>query len=286
MNPILKKSDILKLYPKRYPTSHKGQNGRVLVIGGSVDYFGAPILCGLGALGTGADLVYLLVPECNFEVTRSFYPDFIVRKYPGTFVNTRIMDAAQELLPKSDAVMIGPGVTEDPEILRAIVKVIEHTQCDVILDAEAIPAIAHLGLLSSKPRHVTITPHRREFDEITEGTLPDDPSEVERIVEDFAHKWGITILLKGPHDVIASPGKQTRINITGNAGMTVGGSGDVLAGFVASFIAQHADPYDACQFAAFAFGLTGDALYRNKGYNFIATDLALELPYTLRSLIG
>lgn len=289
MSNVIKKSEISKIYPSRNPDSRKGENGRVLIIGGSLNYFGAPILAGLGALYSGADLVYLLVPECNFEVTRSFYPDFIVRKYLGNHINTRTIDQAVELMPKVNAMLIGPGVTEDPEILRVITRLVEKTTCPVVLDAEAIPSIAHMELLQKHnaelANKITITPHRGEMDELIEGPLPDDLDEEIKTVENFANKWGVTVLLKSPRDVIAAPNQPTRTNETGNAGMTVGGSGDVLAGFVTSLIAQHIPSYDACKCAAFLFGLTGDNLLQQKGYNFIATDLALELPYTIKSVI-
>lgn len=289
MNNVIKKSEVVKMFPRRDPGSHKGQNGRVLIIGGSLDYFGAPILAALGAYGSGADLVYILVPECNFDVTRSFYPDFIVRKYPGNYVNGRTLDIANELLPKMDCVLIGPGVSEDPESLRVITRIIQKTECQIVLDAEAIPALAQLGLPAESNEMIsrlTITPNRAEMDEITEGTLPHDPAEEADVVEDFAKKWGVTILLKKPQDVIASPGQPTRFNQTGNAGMTVGGSGDVLSGCVASLIAQHIAPYEACMCAAFLLGVAGENLFRQKGYNYIATDLALELPYTIHGVVG
>lgn len=293
MSNIIKKSEIVKIFPRRDLASHKGDNGRVLIIGGSINYFGAPILAGLGALNSGADLVYLLIPECNFEVSRSFYPDFIVRKYPGNFLNSRALDNISELLDKVDAVLIGPGLSEEVEILRTIVLIIKKAKCPVILDAEAIPAIAQLGLISGHTGDnnalapIIITPHRNEMNELLEGeTLPEDPEEEIKIVEDFAKKWGVTVLLKGHTDIIASPNCETRVNTTGNAGMTVGGSGDVLAGFVASLIAQHAKPYSACISAAFLMGSAGDNLYKSKGYNFIATDLAQELPYTIHPTIN
>ena len=288
MSSIIKKSEVIKLYPRRDPNSHKGENGRVLIIGGSLEYFGAPILSALGALGGGCDLAYLLVPECNFDASRSFYPDFIVRKYPGNYVNSRMTDQAVELGKNVDALLVGPGMTEDPESLRVIAKIIQKLDCPVVLDAEAIPVIAQLDLFAGAEhaKRITITPHRGEFDEITEGTLPDDPEEEEKLVEDFANKWGITILLKRPRAVIAAPGQPTRTNLTGNAGMTVGGSGDVLSGFTASLISQGAPAYEACVCAAFLNGAAADNLQRQKGFNFIATDIALELPYTIHSVIG
>ena len=125
------------------------------------------------------------------------------------------------------------------------------------------------------------------MNELLEGeTLPEDTEEQIKAVEDFAKKWNVTVLLKGHMDIIASPNRETRANLTGNAGMTVGGSGDVLAGFVTSLIAQHARPYEACKCSAFLMGLAGDNLYKSKGYNFIATDLAQELPYTIYSVIN
>jgi len=278
------------MFPRRRLDSHKGQNGRVLVIGGSVDYFGAPLLAALGVLGSGADLVYLLVPECNFEISRSFYPDFIVRKYIGNYINSRTLDVALEMAKKVDSILVGPGVSEDPESLRVITRIIQKTTCPIILDAEAIPAIGQLGLPAltennTQPR-ITITPNMAEMDEITEGVLPDDPDEEIRLVEDFAKKWDVTILLKKPASIIASPNLPTRINPTGNAGMTVGGSGDVLAGIVASLIAQGMKPYEACISASFLFGLTGEVLYAQKGFNYLATDLALELPYLIHKAVN
>lgn len=290
MGNIIKKSEVVKIFPRRRLDSHKGQNGRVLIIGGSIDYFGAPLLAGLGALGSGADLVYLLVPECNFEISRSFYPDFIVRKYIGNYVNSRTLDVALEMAQKVDCILIGPGVSEDPESLRVITRIIQKTTCPIVLDAEAIPAIGQIGLPALtaqeiEPR-ITITPNMAEMDEITEGVLSEDPDEEIRLVEDFANKWGVTILLKKPNSIIASPALPTRINPTGNAGMTVGGSGDVLAGFVASLIAQNTKPYEACIAASFLFGLTGEMLYAQKGFNYIATDLAMELPYLIHKTVN
>ena len=293
MSSVIKKSEVVKIFPRRDPSSHKGDNGRVLIIGGSINYFGAPVLAGLGALNSGADLVYLLVPECNFDVSRSFYPDFIVRKYPGNFLNSRVLDNISELLDNVDAVLIGPGLAEETEILRTVTLIIKKAKCPVILDAEAIPAIAQLGLIGDKTGHhenlpeIIITPHRNEMNELLEGeTLPENIEQQIKAVEDFAKKWNVTVLLKGHTDIIASPNRETRTNLTGNAGMTVGGSGDVLAGFVTSLIAQHARPYEACKCSAFLMGLAGDNLYKSKGYNFIATDLAQELPYTIYSVIN
>jgi len=96
----------------------------------------------------------------------------------------------------------------------------------------------------------------------------------------------INILLKGPVDLIASEEGEVVSNSTGNAGMTVGGTGDVLSGFVASLIAQGAAPFAACKAATYLVGKAGDNLYKQKGYGFSASDLALEIPYTVKSVVN
>ena len=127
----IKKADVAKMLPRRESSSHKGQNGRVLVVGGSIDYYGAPVLSGLGALYSGADLVYLYVPECNFECTRSLYPDFIVKKYPGEYLTERyaeqIINFGKE---KCDSVLIGPGLTDNEKVMLAVQEIVENLHQD------------------------------------------------------------------------------------------------------------------------------------------------------------
>lgn len=184
-------------------------------------------------------------------------------------------------MPKVDALLIGPGIEENPETQRAVAKILTRAHCGVVLDAQALRhAIVQSGL-----GNITITPHRGEMNKIIEKNLPKDPVEEQKIVGDFAEKWNLNILLKGARDLIFSAGKPTRMNETGNAGMTVGGTGDVLAGVTASLIAQHMNPYEGCICAAFVTGLAGDNCANQKGLNFIATDLAHELPYTIKNIL-
>lgn len=99
----LRSGDIRKLYPRRASDSHKGMNGRLMIVGGSIDYYGAPLLSALGALYSGVDLVYLFVPECNFDVARSMYPDFIVRTFPGEYLDVKairpVVDFSKNVTP-------------------------------------------------------------------------------------------------------------------------------------------------------------------------------------------
>lgn len=273
------------MLPSRDPDSHKGENGRVLIIGGSIDYFGAPILAGLGSLYSGADLTSLLVPECNFDVSRSFYPDFIVRKYNGNVLNFRSFEPATELLGNVDAVLMGPGLSKDAEAIRSCEKFLQRIELPVVVDADALLSIPSAESKSHRP--LIITPHLGEFnnlieEEITKAT-PEE--EIEKLLQKYAKQWNAIILLKGVMDRIAAPNEEIYLNVTGNAGMTVGGTGDVLAGLVTSLIAQGLAPFTAACAAAFINGLAGESLFKQKGYAFSATDLALELPYTLHEIL-
>lgn len=283
----VKKSDINNWFPKRNPLSRKGDNGRVLIVGGSIDFYGAPILAALGALYSGCDLVYLCVPECNFDVTRGIYPDFIVHKFEGNYLNKKALDKIEELAFHSHAVLIGPGISDKNEGIPVVKEIINRVDRPIILDAEAINAVKHSDLKKKYETHaLTITPHDGEFARLIEKKLPESFDEKAEIAKNYAAETGINILLKGPKDIILSSDGEIVINQTGNPGMTVGGTGDVLGGVLTSFIAQGLlPPYYACQAAAYIVGATGDDLLQQKGYCFSATDLALELPFTIKKVL-
>lgn len=286
MIPILKAGDIRKIFPKRDPNSHKGINGRVMIVGGSIDYCGAPLLSALGALYSGADLVYLFVPECNFEVTRGMYADFIVKKFSGDFLDLKAVDSILNFAKKCDTVLIGPGLGEREQTFEALLKIVKELDTPTVLDASAIQVFQRIKEVPLRQK-IVITPHHNEFETLTGKDLKIASSISGKIVvvRTLATDLKINILLKGPQDLIASEEGEVVANDTGNAGMTVGGSGDVLSGVVASLMAQGAPPFVACQVATYLLGKTGDDLFKQKGYCFSATDLALEFPYSVRSVI-
>lgn len=283
MIPTIKSSEIKAIYPKRAADSHKGMNGRVTIVGGSIDYFGAPLLCGLGALYGGADLMYIFVPECNFEVNRSHYPDFIIRKFPGEFLDMKGVTPILEFAKKCDVILMGPGMGEREETMEAMQQIIENLSIPMVLDAGAIQVFQRIKKFPLQQK-VVITPHHNEFEHLTgkDVKVSGSPSSKVVLTRTIATDLKINILLKGPHDFIAAEDGQTVMNSTGNAGMTVGGTGDVLSGYVASLMAQGANPYDACRLGAYIVGKAGDNLLKQKGYCFSATDLAFELPYMIR----
>jgi len=283
---ILKRNNIRKLFPARESNSHKGMNGKVLIVGGSIEYYGAPLLSALGALYSGSDLVNIFVPESNFDVSRSLYPDFIVKKFPGQWLTHTGVREILEFSNKCDSILIGPGISDREVTVRAILELIEGLQIPTVLDSTAIDVLKHVKEVPlSQP--IVVCPHKNEFENLTRKQIKDlgDDEEIVKFVRTIATEMKINILLKSPMDIIASPEGEVVFNKTGNAGLTVGGSGDVLAGVIASMIAQGTTPFEACQIAAFLIGYTGDYLYKQKDYCFSATDLALELPFTIRQIL-
>lgn len=281
----LKAGEIRKLLPKRDPMSHKGMNGRVLIVGGSIDFFGAPILSGLGALYGGTDLVYLMVPECNFDVARSQNPDFIVRSFPGDYLKMDGVERVMDLAKKCDAVLIGPGLGEREETMEALQKLVKELRIPTVLDAGAIQVFQQIKDVPQQ--QIVLTPHHNEFEALTGKDIKISGSMSGKVVlmRTLATDLKINILLKGPVDIIASEDGEVVTSSTGNAGMTVGGSGDVLSGFIAGLIAQGVGPFAACQIGAYIIGRAGDQLYKNKGYCFSASDLATELPYAIKAFL-
>jgi len=283
---MFKLTDIKKNIPKRNPLSYKSKNGRVLVVGGSLDYHGAPIFSAWGALNSGADLVYMAVPECNFDVTRAFLPDLIVRKYPGEFLSTRAQETILMMAKKADVVILGPGLGDRTETMRTLKALVEHFNIPTVLDAAAIQVLEMLDKMPLK-QPLIITPHHTEFEKLTGKPFKiQDPEDHKvRVIRTLAKDLNINILLKGPIDIIAGEDGRVEENETGNAGMTVGGSGDVLSGLVAGLIAQGLAPFDACACGAYIMGSAGDRLYKTKGYAYTASDLAQEIPFIVKDIL-
>ncbi len=265
--------DVIFNLKTRKEDSHKGDHGRVIIVGGSDLFYGAPILAGMGALNSGADLVCLVVPEVNFEITRCHLPDFIVRKYPGDFLNENAVDAVLKLSEGVDAMVIGPGLGTREETLNAVTSILNGIEVPVVVDADAIKAV--------KPpiKNAIITPHSGEFESLT-GEKP-----CLETVLDCAKKFDSVIIQKSAVDIMASQNGQYRYNSTGNPGMTVGGTGDVLAGVTAGLIAQGVDLFESALCSSFITGFCGGELEKRKGYCYTATDVAEEIPFTIRKIL-
>jgi NAD(P)H-hydrate epimerase len=262
------------LYPIPRATSHKGQNGRVLVIAGG-PYTGAPALVGLGALGVGADLVHIATPALAATVVASYSPVLIVHPLVGHRLMREDLRRILDLVPRADAAAIGPGLGDVDGTLDAIREIVRNLTIPVVIDADAIKAVAEdPRCLAGKK--VVLTPHSREFQVLTGKSLPDPAEARGEFVREAAKSFGATILLKGPVDVV-SDGTRVKFNYTHNVGMTVGGTGDVLCGVTAGLVAKGMGLYDAARLAAFINGAAGNLAFEDKSYGLTSVDVADNL---------
>ncbi len=270
--------DVHLAVKSRYPEAHKGTFGRLLVIGGSNIFSGAPTLAAMAALRTGVDIVTIAAPEKTATVISSMSPALITIKLKGKHLNSSNLSALKGPLESATAVVLGPGLglqTETKEATEQIIEQVEKTETPLLLDADGLKAFAEFKRTVKSP--TVLTPHAREFEILSGKKLPNDLEQRAEKVQKRARRLGATILLKGPVDVI-SDGGRVKFNFTGNPGMTVGGTGDVLSGVVGGLLAQGADSFTAAAAGAFINGAAGDFVVAEKGYHMIPTDLLDHIP--------
>jgi hydroxyethylthiazole kinase-like uncharacterized protein yjeF len=261
---------------KRLAASHKGQNGRVLVVGGSRLYYGSPILVSLSAFRTGADLVYLLAPEYTARYLGPRYPDLIVWGYRGEYLTKNALSLFEQLRPKTDAMVIGNGLTKQPGVLKTASQLIGKWGKPLVIDADAIQP-----KLKTDSEQVLYTPHSIEFSRLTGVRTPENLKERVKLVEKTAKELSATILLKGRPDII-SDGDRLRFNNIHNPGMTVGGTGDTLAGIACALLSQKHTAFESACMAAYINGSAGNLAMRKYGYSLLASDLINEIPTVLK----
>ncbi|TGC09034.1 NAD(P)H-hydrate dehydratase [Methanolobus halotolerans] len=270
------KGDIMNLR-RRSQTSHKGDSGRVLVIGGG-PYYGAPVFTSMAALRAGADIVTLAVPESIADTVASFSPDFIISRLPGTFLKPDHVPRIRELLESHDVVVIGPGLGRERMTREAIARILAICKRAVI-DADGL---YNLSLPAERNGEFIITPHPAEYARLAGDRLPGDFEKRKDIVCAFSKEKHIVTLLKGSIDIV-SDGKEVRLNRTGNAGMTVGGTGDVLAGIVGALFAVN-DAIDAATCGCFINGMAGDFAFEQRGRGLLASDILEKITDVMKGL--
>lgn len=255
---------------ERKADSHKGQNGTVAVIGGSRHQHGAPLFCALAAEATGMDLLYVALPACHENVAKQASLNFQVHSFAGDNLAMEDTKGILNLLQKVDSAVIGPGIDTGEESIQALRAIIEHAPCAMVLDATALQPWT-LELASGKS--VIVTPHAGELERmgITNKEL-----------KEKALQYKVTILCKGPMDCIAAFDGSTQEITGGNAGLTVGGTGDALAGLLAGLLAQGMSPFDAADEAAFALKKCGEDLFCEKGYLYTTQDVIDRIPMAIQ----
>jgi len=270
--------DVTVILKPRHPESHKGDFGRLLIVGGSETYSGAPTLAALAALRVGVDLVYVAAPRDTAYAISSISPNLITLKLEGDHLNRENLPLVRRLLEKTTAVVIGPGLglhKETQEAVNDLIKIIEERRIPMLLDADGLKAFAESKRRLDTP--TVFTPHVGEYRILTGKDLPENLKERADIVQRTAQDLDVTLLLKAHVDII-SDGYRTKLNFTGNPGMTVGGTGDVLSGIVGAFLAQGVEPFEAAVAGAFINGAAGDFVKREKGYHMVASDLLEWIP--------
>ncbi len=268
------------LLPQRRRNAHKGEAGRVLVIGGG-PYTGAPAFTGMAAMRSGVDLAFVATPEPAAIPVAVYSPNIIVKPLKGDILCDGHVNELLAFAKGVDVVAIGPGLGRAPETLSAVQKFVSKCTRPLVIDADAIAAVGAKPHVL-KGRKGVITPHLDEFRRLTGKTLTtEDLDRRGDRVEEAAAKLKMTILLKGAVDVI-SDGSAVKLNRTGNTALTVGGTGDVLTGIVAGMIAQGAAPFAAARIGAFCMGLAGDLAFSEKDFGMLATDVIEKVPIVLR----
>ena len=269
-------SMVRKYIPPRNLNSRKGDNGKVLVVGGSYMYHGAPILSSLAALRTGADLVYTAVPKINAQATRAASPVLIVIPLADSKLTRGSVNKLLGQIPAGiDSATIGMGLAvENIEALKLLIKSLIERDVRLSLDASALRKDI---LPIIKGKNVVVTPHAGEFERLFGEKLSDNKKTRISIAEKHAKKNTITILLKGEDDIITN-GTKTLINSKKTSAMTVGGTGDVLSGIVASMMSRNRNVMEAAASAAFLNGQAGKLIQKQFGTHMIATDLIDVLP--------
>lgn len=278
---VLNQEQILRILPDRDPEGHKGSFGKVLLLCGSRGFTGAAYLAAMGALRTGAGLVFLGVPESIYRIEAVKLNEPVV--FPLADCGGKLAaEAAEEIinrLPQMDAVLIGCGLGQSEGTLEIVKTVLEHASCPVVVDADGINVLAqHKHLLRGRKYPTILTPHHGEF--LRLGGISGE-NRMETAVR-FSREWNCILLLKG-HRTCITDGIRGYINHTGNPGMAVGGSGDILAGMIVSLLGQGIAPLEAAACAAWLHGAAGDLCAHEIGqYGMIPTDMLSRIPRLMK----
>lgn len=274
-------AQVRALLPDRDPMGHKGTFGKILLLCGSRGYTGAAYLAAMGALRSGAGLVFLGVPESIYAIEAVKLNEPVVFSLPddGGKLSDKAIPEILQRLKTMDAVLIGCGLGQSEGTFQVVKAVLENAACPVVLDADGINVLKdHKDILRGRQEPTILTPHEGEFLRFG-GDL--QAGRMESVAR-FAREWNCILVLKG-HGTCISDGWQCYRNPTGNPGMAVGGSGDVLAGILVSLLGQGLEPLTAAACGVWLHGAAGDLCAQELGqYGMLPTDMLNALPRLLK----
>ena len=277
----LNHEEVLRILPDRDPWGHKGSFGRILLLCGSLGFTGAAYLAAMGALRTGAGLTFLGAPQSIYAIEAVKLNEPVVFPLPdrdGKLSKAAIPEILRRL-PSMDAVLIGCGLGQSEDTFEVVKAVLENAVCPVVLDADGINLVAaHKDLLRGRKAPTILTPHDGEAARLAGPVGRDRIAYAKALAADL----GCILLLKG-HRTVITDGQTVYVNHTGNPGMAVGGSGDVLAGMIVSLLGQGIEPLEAAACGAWLHGAAGDLCARELGqYAMLPSDMLEALPRLLK----
>ena len=274
-------SAVQELLPDRDPWGHKGSFGKLLLLCGSRGYTGAAYLAAMGALRSGAGLVFLGVPESIYAIEAVKLNEAVVFPLPDENgkLGAQALPEILKRLEKMDAVLIGPGLGQSEGVFSVVKTVLESDCCPVVVDADGINVLsAHKDILRGRKQPTILTPHDGEFARLG-GSVGEDRM---ASAAAFAREYNCIVLLKG-HRTCITDGFCGFRNTTGNPGMAVGGSGDVLSGIITALLGQGLQPLQAAACGAWLHGAAGDVCADELGqYGMLPVDMLNVLPRLLK----
>jgi len=274
---IIGPGDLLALRP-RSSWSKKGDNGRVLVIGGNETYSGAPALAAMGAVQSGVDLVTILTPQKISSAIRSYSPEFIVYDYTTPHLTEDSLSA--ELIRQNDVIVLGPGLGTHADTRIAVSKaltLVKKLDKSIVIDADALKL---LNMAEVSPKTI-LTPHAGEFALLTDISIPASAQTFHKrcqLVQEVSIKFPNVWVIKGHWDIVTDNSGLIKINKTGTSRMTRGGTGDVLAGLIAGFVVQTEIPFYAACIGTYLNGRAGELADKN----FSLSNLLRQVPVALQ----
>lgn len=266
---LITAQDIIPLFPRRARDSHKGSFGHLLVIAGSKEYSGAAGMAVRAAGRSGAGLVTAAVPECIREIVASQAPEAMVRACPETKSGSHspaLLNQFEKTFSAYDAVLVGPGMSRDSETEQLIKTVVENSKAPVLLDADGLNAFEHSNPPATRNgREMILTPHPGELARIMKSATSDIQADRFAFAQKACDLTRAVVILKGAGTLVAAPGEKININMTGNPGMSSGGTGDVLAGLTAGFLAQGLSAFNAARAGVFIHGKAAETAVKTTG---------------------
>ncbi len=278
---VLNWADIKRCFPPRERDTHKGSFGHLLMVCGSYGMAGAVMLAAKAALRCGVGLLTVALPQSIYPMVATAVPEAVFLPLPETEEGTLSMAALAPLrraLKGKTALLIGPGLGRGDAVDRLLGALLCQADCPVLLDADGLNALAmHIDMLETVHAPCVLTPHPGEMARLIGADTTAVQVDRAGVASSFAKRHGVTLVLKGHRTLIATP-HTLRENPTGNPGMATGGSGDVLAGMIASLLAQGLKPADAAAAGVYLHGLAGDrAAQRLSQHGMLPSDMIAEL---------